>query len=401
MNRYIQEANQQFISAYNRYPIILDHGEGMYLYDIDGKRYLDFGSGIGVCGLGYHDPNYTRMLQGQIEKLLHTSNLFYNVPAIEAAKQFNQAANMEQVFFTNSGAEAIEGAIKIAKKYHFLKYKNKNGEIIAMKKSFHGRSMGALSITGQRREQYGAVKGVIIWNCGRTYGVAVQLVAVLAVAVLYWKKLFPLRTGAGGKPVLEKKILILWGKICLACIPAAIVGVLFDSVFEALFYHPVPVATALIVFGIAMIVIERWNRGREPVMKTIDDLTVPAVLIIGCFQLLAAVSPGTSRSGATIVGALLLGVSRTAASEFTFYLAVPVMFGASFLRMLQYGFQFTQMELLILLVGMAAAFLVSLAVIHALLGYIRKHDFQVFGWYRIVLGGLILLLNGAGLISSL
>lgn len=149
------------------------------------------------------------------------------------------------------------------------------------------------------------------------------------------------------------------GKICLACIPAAIVGVLFDSVFEALFYHPVPVATALIVFGIAMIVIERWNRGREPVMKTIDDLTVPAVLIIGCFQLLAAVFPGTSRSGATIVGALLLGVSRT------------------------------------------AAFLVSLAVIHALLGYIRKHDFQVFGWYRIVLGGLILLLNGAGLISSL
>ena len=114
-----------------------------------------------------------------------------------------------------------------------------------------------------------------------------------------------------------------------------------------------------------------------------------------------AVFPGTSRSGATIVGALLLGVSRTAASEFTFYLAVPVMFGASFLRMLQYGFQFTQMELLILLVGMAAAFLVSLAVIHALLGYIRKHDFQVFGWYRIVLGGLILLLNGAGLISSL
>ena len=166
--------------------------------------------------------------------------------------------------------------------------------------------------------------------------------------------------------MLEKKILILWGKICLACIPAAIVGVLFDSVFEALFYHP-----------------------------------VPAVLIIGCFQLLAAVFPGTSRSGATIVGALLLGVSRTAASEFTFYLAVPVMFGASFLRMLQYGFQFTQMELLILLVGMAAAFLVSLAVIHALLGYIRKHDFQVFGWYRIVLGGLILLLNGAGLISSL
>ena len=151
MNRYIQEANQQFISAYNRYPIILDHGEGMYLYDIDGKRYLDFGSGIGVCGLGYHDPNYTRMLQGQIEKLLHTSNLFYNVPAIEAAKQFNQAANMEQVFFTNSGAEAIEGAIKIAKKYHFLKYKNKNGETV-LDRAIHSQSAyPALKILEEKR----------------------------------------------------------------------------------------------------------------------------------------------------------------------------------------------------------------------------------------------------------
>lgn len=153
MNPFIQEANQQFVSVYNRYPIILDHGEGMYLYDTDGKRYLDFGSGIGVCGLGYHDPNYTRMLQEQLEKLLHTSNLFYNVPAIEAAKRFNQASHMEQVFFTNSGTEAIEGAIKIAKKYHFLREKNQNGEIIAMKKSFHGRSMGALSITGKAAYQ--------------------------------------------------------------------------------------------------------------------------------------------------------------------------------------------------------------------------------------------------------
>ncbi len=153
MNPFIQEANQQFVSVYNRYPIILDHGEGMYLYDTDGKRYLDFGSGIGVCGLGYHDPNYTRILQKQLEKLLHTSNLFYNVPAIEAAKRFNQASHMEQVFFTNSGTEAIEGAIKIAKKYHFLREKNQNGEIIAMKKSFHGRSMGALSMAGKAAYQ--------------------------------------------------------------------------------------------------------------------------------------------------------------------------------------------------------------------------------------------------------
>lgn len=153
MNPYIQEANQQFVSVYNRYPIVLDHGDGMYLYDTEGKKYLDFGSGIGVCGLGYHDPQYTRMLHEQIEKLLHTSNLFYNVPAIEAAKLFNQAANMEQVFFTNSGTEAIEGAIKIAKKYFYDRSHTNCGEIIAMKKSFHGRSMGALSLTGKEAYQ--------------------------------------------------------------------------------------------------------------------------------------------------------------------------------------------------------------------------------------------------------
>ena len=153
MNPYIQEANQQFVSVYNRYPIVLDHGEGMYLYDTEGKKYLDFGSGIGVCGLGYHDPQYTRMLHEQIEKLLHTSNLFYNVPAIEAAKLFNQAAGMEQVFFTNSGTEAIEGAIKIAKKYFYDRSHTNCGEIIAMKKSFHGRSMGALSLTGKEAYQ--------------------------------------------------------------------------------------------------------------------------------------------------------------------------------------------------------------------------------------------------------
>ena len=153
MNPYIQEANQQFVSVYNRYPIVLDHGDGMYLYDTEGKKYLDFGSGIGVCGLGYHDPQYTRMLHEQIEKLLHTSNLFYNVPAIEAAKLFNQAAGMEQVFFTNSGTEAIEGAIKIAKKYFYDRHHTNCGEIIAMKKSFHGRSMGALSLTGKEAYQ--------------------------------------------------------------------------------------------------------------------------------------------------------------------------------------------------------------------------------------------------------
>ena len=153
MNAYMEQANRQFVPVYNRYPIVLDHGQGMYLYDTEGKQYLDFGSGIGVCALGYHDPQYTRMLQAQMEKLLHTSNLFYNVPAIEAAGLFNRAAQMEQVFFTNSGTEAVEGALKIAKKYHYLKHGNQDGEIIAMQKSFHGRSMGALSLTGKAAYQ--------------------------------------------------------------------------------------------------------------------------------------------------------------------------------------------------------------------------------------------------------
>lgn len=130
MNQWIEIAEQEFVPVYHRYPVVLERGEGVFLYDIYGKKYLDFGSGIGVCALGYHDMAYTNSLKNQIDKLLHTSNLFYNVPAIQAAKQFNEAANMEKVFFTNSGTEAIEGAIKIAKKYHYDKYNNHFGEII-------------------------------------------------------------------------------------------------------------------------------------------------------------------------------------------------------------------------------------------------------------------------------
>lgn len=153
MNHYLDEAKEQFIQVYNRYPLILSHGSGMYLFDVNGKKYLDFGSGIGVCALGYGDVNYTTALQKQVAKLLHTSNLFYNLPALEAAKMFNYQSSMEQVFFTNSGTEAIEGAIKIAKKYHFLKHHNHDGEIIAMKQSFHGRTIGSLSITGKEAYQ--------------------------------------------------------------------------------------------------------------------------------------------------------------------------------------------------------------------------------------------------------
>lgn len=229
--------------------------------------------------------------------------------------------------------------------------------------------------------------------------VVIQLGAIFAVVLQFWNQLFPFQFKDKNRPVIEMDKMILWGKILLACIPAAVIGILFDDVFEAMFYHAVPVAIALIVFGIAFIVIERWNKGKRPRMKTVEDLTISAVLIIGVFQLIAAIFPGTSRSGATIVGALLIGVSRKAASEFTFFLAVPVMLGASLLKVLQYGFAFSGSELLVLAVGMITAFLVSIVVIRFLMDYIKKHDFQAFGWYRIVLGMIVLLCSMAGVIQ--
>ena len=191
---------------------------------------------------------------------------------------------------------------------------------------------------------------------------------------------------------------MLWCKIIVACIPAAVVGILFDDVFEALFYHALPVAIALIVFGIAFILIERGNESRRPRIREMEDIDFKTALIIGMFQLIAAVFPGTSRSGATIVGALLVGVSRTAASEFTFCLAIPVMFGASLLKILKFGLSFTGMEAAILIVGMLVAFIVSVFVIRFLMDYIKKHDFQVFGWYRIILGMVVILFNICGII---
>lgn len=228
--------------------------------------------------------------------------------------------------------------------------------------------------------------------------VVIQLGAIFAVVLQFWNQLFPFQFKDRGKSFIEMDKMILWGKILLACIPAAVVGILFDDVFEELFYHAVPVAVALIVFGVAFIVIERWNKGRRPRICSVDDLTVQAVLIIGVFQLLAAIFPGTSRSGATIVGALLIGVSRKAASEFTFFLAVPVMLGASLLKVVKFGFAFTGAELVVLGVGMLTAFLVSIVVIRFLMDYIKKHDFQVFGWYRIVLGIIVLLGSMAGIV---
>lgn len=183
----------------------------------------------------------------------------------------------------------------------------------------------------------------------------------------------------------------MWFKVLVACVPAAIVGLLFDDELNALFYNPWTVAMALIVFGVAFIVIEKWNKGRTAKINSIDDLTYKAALIIGAFQLIAAVFPGTSRSGATIVGALLIGISRTVAAEFTFYLAIPVMFGASLLKLVKFGFAFTGPELAVLLIGMITAFVVSVFVIRFLMDYIKKHDFTVFGWYRIVLGLLVII----------
>ena len=236
----------------------------------------------------------------------------------------------------------------------------------------------------------------------QTFLIVIQFGSILAVVVLFWNKIVPFGKKNNSDPVKKEGILswckkdiwIMWFKILVACIPAAVIGLLFDEVFERLFYNPVCVATALIVFGIAFIIVENRNKKRKPKINSLSEITYQTALIIGVFQLIAGVFPGTSRSGATIVGALLIGVSRTVAAEFTFFLAIPVMLGASLLKMVKFGFGFTGTELAILLVGMVTAFVVSVLVIKFLMGYIKKHDFKVFGWYRIVLGLLVLLYFG-------
>ncbi len=230
--------------------------------------------------------------------------------------------------------------------------------------------------------------------------VVIQLGAIMAVVILFWNKIFPFQFRDKSKPVIEMDKIMLWLKIVVACIPAAVIGILFDDVFEALFYHAIPVAMALIVFGVAFIIVERRNQqgNRRAKIQSLQEITFQTALLIGIFQLIAAIFPGTSRSGATIVGALLIGVSRSAAAEFTFVLAVPVMFGASLLKLLKFGLAFTSGELVILIVGMLVSFVVSVFVIQFLMDYIKKHDFQIFGWYRIVLGAIVLLLGAVGVI---
>lgn len=218
--------------------------------------------------------------------------------------------------------------------------------------------------------------------------VVIQLGAILAVVVLFWNQLWPFSTKE--KYFIRKDTFKMWFKILVACIPAAVIGLLYDDVLNEMFYNYQTVAMALIIFGILFIVIERQNRDMRIRVSSIAQITYPVAIWIGIFQLIAAVFPGTSRSGATILGALMIGVSRTVAAEFTFFLAVPVMLGASLLKLVKFGFYFTVDEAILLGAGMVVAFVVSIAVIKFLLGYIRKHSFVVFGWYRIVLGIVVL-----------
>jgi undecaprenyl-diphosphatase len=228
------------------------------------------------------------------------------------------------------------------------------------------------------------------WNM---FLVVIQLGAILAVVLLYWNQIFPWdfsKKARQEKRVNKKDVWMLWAKILVACIPAAIVGVLFDDWLDEHLYNGYVVATMLIIFGILFIIIENKNKGKEAVIKTIEEIDFKTALIIGVFQLIAAIFPGTSRSGATIVGSLMIGVSRTAAANFTFLLAIPVMFGASLLKLVKFGLAFSGSEVAILATGMIVAFVISVIVIKFLMSYIRKHDFKVFGWYRIILGVVVL-----------
>lgn len=224
--------------------------------------------------------------------------------------------------------------------------------------------------------------------------VVIQFGAILAVILLYWKTIWPLgiyRHRKRTRIIWKKDTLSLWGKTIVACIPAGVVGVLLDDWLDEHLYNWLVVAIMLILVGVAFLVVEKVMKDRKPQITELKDLGMKQALIIGMFQLIAAVFPGTSRSGATIIGGLMIGVSRTVAAEFTFILAIPVMAGASLLKMLKFGFHFTGMEAAILGAGMVVAFVVSVIVIRFLMGYIRKHDFKPFGWYRIALGALVIV----------
>lgn len=219
--------------------------------------------------------------------------------------------------------------------------------------------------------------------------ILIQLGAIFAVILLFWGKMWPFQFKDKSKPVILKDTFSIWFKVVVACIPGAIVTILFDDYVEEHFQTPAVIAAALIFYGIAFIIIEKWNKTKTPKVAELADITYKTAFLIGLFQVLSIV-PGTSRSGATIIGALLIGVSRVAAAEFTFFLAVPVMLGMSALKLLKFGFDFTGTEIAVLVLGMATAFVVSVLVIKFLMSYIKKKDFAAFGWYRIVLGAVII-----------
>ena len=231
------------------------------------------------------------------------------------------------------------------------------------------------------------------------FNVVIQLGAILAVVVLYWGKLWPFHTKKNADKNAKSSIvnnycymdkIILWLKIVVACLPAMVIGLPLDDWMDENLHNGFVVAIALIFYGIVFIAIENYNKKRTPRITSLQEITFKDALLIGIFQVLSLV-PGTSRSGSTIIGGILIGTSRELAAEFTFFLAIPVMFGASALKLLKFGLDFTQTEIAVLITGMVVAFVVSVIAIKFLMGYIKKHDFKAFGWYRIVLGVIVLL----------
>lgn len=219
--------------------------------------------------------------------------------------------------------------------------------------------------------------------------IVIQLGAILAVILLFWNKIFPFNFRKG-RPLIKMDIMTLWFKIVVACLPATVMVLLFDDLIDKYFYNYITVAITLIVYGVLFIVIENRNKHRTLGIRTLPDITYKTALLIGLFQLLSMI-PGTSRSGSTILGAIILGTSRYVAAEFSFFLAIPAMLGYSLLKMIKFGFDFSSNEILTLVLGMLTAFVVSVFAIKFLMGYVKKHDFKVFGYYRIVLGILVVL----------
>lgn len=239
-------------------------------------------------------------------------------------------------------------------------------------------------------EEFVKFKGVSE-DFSEMFNVVIQLGAILAVAVIFWSKIQPFSKNGEILRIIKRDKFSLWLKIIVACLPAAVIGLLFDDAIDAMFYNPVVVGIMLIVVGIGFIIVENGRKNSTPKCDSIDALSYKTAVGIGIFQLIAAIFPGTSRSGSTILGGLMLGVSRTVAAEFTFFLGIPVMFGASLLKLVKFGFDFTLAEGLILAIGMITAFAVSMACIKFLMDFIKRHDFKVFAYYRIFLGAAVLI----------